>query len=564
MKNDYPTLISVLIALLLVCAIVVATGDGGNKNIALILLALCGLITNALLRNQFALRRDLEKINQNANLLRTGQTLMTGTVAEPLAILDESIKQIRIDFNELSRREQSLIAQALDVICAIGPDQTFKTVNPASKKVLGYEPDELIGMKFTDIVVEEDRLNSLEASLGAARSVDVLNFENRVLRKDGSMINVLWSAHWSAAEKELFCVAHDITARKTAEKLLAESESRIRNIIEILPVGLLISNDLGIIESANQTIVTLAGYDAAELVGTKLNALLPELMSATAPPEFSKLVGNLTDTRLKLRSGEFCAVQVTASKLILNSYSCFLLAVVDSNEKEKLEQVKREFFAMVNHDLRAPLTSLLSVFDALNEGALGTLSEHGIDVIDRNSGEVGRLIKLVDELLDIEKMNAGKFEIEAEYSAVDSIVEASISAVQHLAQRHKIALNYTAQSHYVYADRSLLIRVLINLLSNAVKFSPPNSTVEIDVLEETESIHFKVTDRGAGVPKEFHATIFEKYKQVQSSSDQKKQGTGLGLPICKMIVEQHGGRIWLESETGKGSSFHFTIPQKAE
>jgi signal transduction histidine kinase len=235
--------------------------------------------------------------------------------------------------------------------------------------------------------------------------------------------------------------------------------------------------------------------------------------------------------------------------------------LVDTSEKEKLEQVKREFFAMINHDLRAPLTSLLSVFDTLSEGILGTLSDNGKGLIERNAGELGRLIKLVDELLDIEKMKAGKFEIEAEISDADSLVQASLNAVHHYAQRHKVLISYEKTSTFVYGDRSLLIRVLVNLLSNAVKFSEPNSEVRVSLIENPDHIHFSVIDNGVGIPENYRGSIFEQYEQVPGS-DPKKRGSGLGLPICKMIVEQHGGKIWLESELEKGSTFHFTIPNQ--
>lgn len=560
MKNDFPILISILITLLIICGFIVTFSDASNKNIVLALIVLCTLIANLQLGNFFAVRREIDALTNNAKLLRAGQSIPPQNFSASFSDLDESIRQIRVDFNELSRREQSLISQALDVICSIGPDQVFRSVNPASKKVLGYEPDELIGMKFTDIVVEEDRDSSLNSSLGAARSVDVMNFENRVRRKDGSIIHMLWSAHWSAAEKALFCVAHDITARKKAETMLAESESRIRQIIEIMPVGLLISNELGIVESANETLSNLSGMSPAEFLGARLNSILPELMPLGAP-DYQRIIGTLIDTRLKLKNGEFLNVQVTASKLILSSSTCYLIALVDTSEKEKLEQVKREFFAMINHDLRAPLTSLLSVFDTLSEGILGTLTDTGKELIDRNAGELGRLLKLVDELLDIEKMKAGKFEIEAEISDTDSLVQASLNAVHHHAQRHKVSISYEKTSTFVYGDRSLLIRVLVNLLSNAVKFSEPNSEVRVSVIENPDHIHFSVVDKGIGIPENYRASIFEQYQQVPGS-DPKKRGSGLGLPICKMIVEQHGGKLWLESELEKGSAFHFTIPNQ--
>jgi PAS domain S-box-containing protein len=508
------------------------------------------------------MQQSIRLLNDNAKKLSSEESLSKSPVAGSLAELDESIRNIKIQFNELRRKEQSAINQSLDVICMIGPDQVFQSVNPASLRVLGYPPYELIGRKFTDFVCEEDRDNSLNASLGAARSIDVLSFENRMMHRDGTIRHMLWSAHWSAAEKALFCVIHDHTERKIAEALLAENEARIRNIIEVLPVGLLVANRLGIVESANQTFLSISGTTANQVTAKHLQNFLPEIFKTAGPPDFGALLGSLTDTRLKLQSGEYASVQVSSSELMLGANKLFLIAVVDTTEKEKLEQVKREFFSMINHDLRAPLTSLLSVFDLMEDGSLGKLTDHGNEVIKRNSSEVNRLVKLVDELLDIEKMKAGKFDIEAEFCDTNSIVEVAINAIQLLAQRHKIKIAYSPVSLQVFGDRSLLIRTLVNLLSNAVKFSPSGSEVTIEVKETDEITSFAVIDSGIGITEDQKERIFEQYHQVKDRNKQGSKGSGLGLAICKMIVEQHGGRIWVDSKPGRGSSFCFSIPKK--
>lgn len=198
---------------------------------------------------------------------------------EEFATLDAQIKKMCADFSEFQMKEVALINHAVDVICSVGPDGIFRSVNPAARKVWGYDPQQLIGIPFSEIVVEDDRKGSMHSLVGAEKSVDALSFENRIRRKDGSVLHVLWSAHWSVVDQTLFCVAHDITARKMAEKLLEESEKRTRQIFETMPVGLLVTNKLAYIEMSNAAFCQMAGYSKQDLIGKQLPLVLADMES---------------------------------------------------------------------------------------------------------------------------------------------------------------------------------------------------------------------------------------------------------------------------------------------
>ena len=519
----------------------------------------------------------LVQLLKNAESLKKERKVpkINGSDKDRIAAINEQLMDIGMAIAELQRKEHAVLDHALDVICTIGPDQVFLSVNPAAEKVWGYKQDELIGKNFAELVIESDRKDSLQAIMGAEQSVDTLSFENRIRRKNGGILNVLWSAHWSAADKAMFCVAHDITERKKVEMILEESEARFREIFSRMPVGLIIANPLGIIEMSNPTIEEMTGYYPNELIGKNLK----DVLINASPLEFESLFGKLNDLAVHSKKGSSKATkgpircQVSASALSKGGIKTYLLVIVDISERQKLEQLKQAFFAMVSHDLRSPLTSLLSMLDLLHAGKLGELSSAGSEVVAKNSRETERLINLVNELLDIEKMRAGEFDLSEDRVAISQVLESSSNAVEGLAQRRRIKLELEPCDCSIVADSALLIRVLVNLISNAIKFSPEQGIVKIAAIENKDHVLFSVADEGPGIAPEFRQRIFDLFQQVDLADSKAKGGTGLGLTICKMIVEQHGGRIWVdcpgdaensqESKLNKsGSVFRFVIPKK--
>jgi signal transduction histidine kinase len=236
-----------------------------------------------------------------------------------------------------------------------------------------------------------------------------------------------------------------------------------------------------------------------------------------------------------------------------------LASVQDTTHRHEVERLKREFVAMVSHDLRTPLTSVHGSLTLLSAGALGDLSAEAQEVLTTAEGELERLTKLVGDLLDVAKIEAGRMEVNAMSTPMQPIIARSMASINNFAKSQGVCVKAEQCDAQVMADSERLVQVLVNLLSNAVKFSPADSTVSINTNVLDHDLEVRVTDHGRGVPTEHQAAIFERFHQVEGADATEKKGTGLGLPICKEIIEQHGGTIGVRSQPG-GTTFWFTIP----
>ena len=228
------------------------------------------------------------------------------------------------------------------------------------------------------------------------------------------------------------------------------------------------------------------------------------------------------------------------------------------------EAHKQELIAIVSHDLRSPLTSVQGVLLLLSTGMYGELSEHGQEQLEVADRSIGTLITLINDLLDIEKMKAGKIEVNLAPISISDVMKRAAESMRGLADRDKITIEVSDCDVLVFADRDRLVRVIVNLLSNAIKFSPERGVIRLSA-EETKgrSVEVTVQDQGPGIPEKYKSTIFDRFEQVDEPEAKKKGGTGLGLAICKAIIDQHGGTIGVKSDEGQGSTFWFRVP-KAE
>lgn len=240
-----------------------------------------------------------------------------------------------------------------------------------------------------------------------------------------------------------------------------------------------------------------------------------------------------------------------------NSFYC---VVHDVTQARKMERMKREFVAMISHDLRSPLMSVQVFLQLLSSDHFGEMPEQVAKRARMSASDTSRLINLINNLLDIEKMEDGQMKVFRQPVEVKYLLERCRDAVESLAERSQISLEMSTSEEVVNVDEGLMIQVLVNLLSNAIKFSPAHSVVRVDFTEkEGEGARFAVVDRGRGIPRDKLEIIFDRFKQVEADDARKKGGSGLGLAICKTIVEAHGGKIGVESEDGKGSTFWFTV-----
>jgi signal transduction histidine kinase len=229
---------------------------------------------------------------------------------------------------------------------------------------------------------------------------------------------------------------------------------------------------------------------------------------------------------------------------------------------ERLKEVERlnnGFLSTASHELRTPLTSIRGSLGLLASGVVGALSDEAVQVVAIAERNAVRLMALINDILDLERLETGTIELRFAEVPVGSILRRAMESLPAFGHPHGITVEAPEVSSMIWADADRIVQVVVNLLSNAVKFSLPGGVVTIGVGLRDSWVEFRITDRGRGVPIADRRAIFERFRQVEMSDAREKGGTGLGLAICKSIVEQHGGTIGVESEEGNGSTFWFRV-----
>jgi PAS domain S-box-containing protein len=240
-----------------------------------------------------------------------------------------------------------------------------------------------------------------------------------------------------------------------------------------------------------------------------------------------------------------------------------VVAFTDTTERSALDRMKDEFVSTVSHELRTPLTSLRAALGLIQSGTLATRPEKAKQMLEIAIGNTDRLARLVNDILDLERIRSGKTELHYAMCSVGELLRAAVSARQSDATKMKIKLQLDVGSVQAWADSARIVQVISNLVSNAIKFSPEGSRILLraEPLDDDE-VQIEVRDSGSGIPGDKLEQIFDRFKQIDASDSRTMGGTGLGLAICHGIVTQHGGRIWATSEPDEGSSFFFTLKTK--
>jgi signal transduction histidine kinase len=239
----------------------------------------------------------------------------------------------------------------------------------------------------------------------------------------------------------------------------------------------------------------------------------------------------------------------------------FISVARDATERKKIERLKNEFVSTVSHELRTPMTSIRGSLGLLAGGVAGELPEHAKQLVDIAYDNSGRLIRLINDILDIEKIESGKMRFVMQAVALRALLEASLTENRGYAEQFGVtfALQGDIPDVLLRVDPDRIMQVMANLLSNAAKFSPRGGEVEVSVIAASVSVRIAVTDHGGGIPPEFRSQVFGKFSQADASDSRKMGGTGLGLSIARAIVEKHSGTISFES-TSAGTTFFFDLP----
>ena len=223
--------------------------------------------------------------------------------------------------------------------------------------------------------------------------------------------------------------------------------------------------------------------------------------------------------------------------------------------------MKDEFISVVSHELRTPLTSMHSALKILATGKLGSLTKDGQQILEIADDNTERLVRLVNNVLDLQRIESGEVKMEKQICNISTLMIQATETMQPMAQHHGVVLVVEPIEMNILVDSDYIVQALTNLISNAIKFSPVNGKVWLTAENRPNvEVLLSVCDEGQGIPSDKLESIFERFQQVDSSDSRRKGGTGLGLTICRNIIEQHEGKIWAESTLGKGSTFSFTLP----
>jgi len=532
--------------------------------IAVILnMVLAAVLMFGFLRN---ISKRLLVVMDNSNRLVAERELNPPVEGEDeIGKLDSVLHEAAVRLKEARRRERAIVENAREVICSLNAQGVVLEVNQACFTAWGYRQDELVRGPIARIIHDRDSEMFLEKLSQCIEQNQAMSFECRLITGSGVLKDVLWSMQWSDAEGRAFCVVLDITERKRAEEALKQSEERMRSVFEMMPLALLVMTPEGRVVSVNPAAQQHFGAAANELservvtdffrqdrLGEKQTALV-ELMNPPLHPA-RRIYGRKVD-------GELFPAEVMSTAYDTSSLKGRLLIVKDVSREYEADRLKQSFMAMVGHELKSPLMSIHVCLQMLGKGFFGNLTEEGQESVKTAEQSVHRLIGLVNEILDAEKLESGSISIAPQTTNLEKILDMAANAVSALAEANKIRIHRDRVDVEITADTNRLVQVVVNLLSNAIKFSPPNSKVQLYAKVSEDAVEVSVEDNGRGVPKEHQQLVFERFHQVSPGDAKEKGGTGLGLAICKAIVEAHGGSIGVDSEPPDGSRFWFTLPK---
>ncbi|MBN2110738.1 MAG: PAS domain-containing sensor histidine kinase [Methanosarcinaceae archaeon] len=469
--------------------------------------------------------------------------------------------------------------------------------NRAAVNLFGYEANEVLGEPLTRIMPRRYRKAhegwDQVISIGKSPVVGRI-FEVSGLRKDGSEFPIEISITTTRVEGEVFHGAfiNDISKRKMKERLMTISKNKYRMMFEKSPLGIFHFDEKGVITQCNENFVKIVGAPEENVISdimgfNMLRSFRDESIKkavrqvlAGIPARYEDNLHSPFSNRIIPVKAEFSPVISEEGKLMggvcvvedfterkaaeeaLNRYAEELSKA--NEELKSLDRMKDEFLSNLRHELTTPLIPIKGYSELMFDGALGELNEKQHDAMEKIMFSSERLKRLIDSLLYVSITEGGNVDYAFVPLRLTEVVESSINErlSEIKSKGHTIEKNIPADLPLIEGDLDYLRNVLVNLIDNAVKFTPDNGTISISAVREDDRVHLKIADNGIGVGEEDLLNIFNRFYQVDGSSTRKYGGNGLGLYICKKIVEAHKGHIWAEGRQGKGTTIHISLPAK--
>ena len=366
----------------------------------------------------------------------------------------------------------------------------------------------------------------------------------------------------------------DTTAARLAEQALRDSEGKFRSLVEGSVQSVIIHRE-GRPLFANRAFVVMFGFDSPEEVlalPSIYNLFVPENRDRVKSVHRQRIgsddgksiaLPNEYQHEMVRKDGSRFWIESRLSTVDWDGSPAVQATIVDITERRNVERLKNDFISTVSHELRTPLTSIAGSLGLISGGMAGPISEKAQRLIEIAGSNSDRLVRLINSILDIEKIESGRLEIAFERLSAVQLVRQAIEVNRGFADEYGIdlVLDEPSAAPWVQGGSDQLIQVLTNLLSNAIKFSPPRGAVRLTVRRRGNNVRFSVHDRGPGIPDEFRTRVFDKFTQADSSSNRRHTGTGLGLSICRALIERHGGVIDFQTQLGVGTEFFFELPE---
>jgi PAS domain S-box-containing protein len=454
--------------------------------------------------------------------------------------------------------------------CENNNSLTMHYLSGAIKQVTGYPASDFLAQGKRNLIdiVHPDEVQFIQNQIQIAIAENQpFNIEYRIQRADGQwrhvqevgrgVLNVRGEVEF------LDGFIWDIQARIDSDNEKRITAIKLSQLFEMAPIGILQVNEDAELIDSNPEFNRMLGYSVDELKGMSFLTLTPESdwdISRQGMKDL-KRTGRFgpIEKHYRHKNGELIPVEVSGSVINVgqNSAQCWWALVNDVREQKRMERMKSEFISTVSHELRTPLTSISGALGLIASNVLGELPQKVKSMLDIAYKNSQRLSFLIDDLLDMEKLLAGKMQFDLRAQAVLPLVEQVLLESSAYADKYAVnfVLNDASSSALIYVDGFRFQQVLNNFLSNAAKYSPPQANVDIDLRLAGNVLKISVRDYGPGIVDAFKNRIFQKFSQADSSDSRNKGGTGLGLAISKELVERMGGRIGFESELGKGSCF---------
>lgn len=471
---------------------------------------------------------------------------------------------------------RALFEQSNDAIF-ITEEECILEVNPQGCKLLGYDRDHLEKISLLSIFTEESLpgfQNAMRVTLENRSAV----FEAKFKRSDNSVLDVeINSLAMDNRRKTILITARDITLRKESERLIQKEREILSALLEKSLCGiLLIDASSHKIVDVNPVAIKTIGKSKREIVGNICHQFIcPTEVGKCPISDLGQTVDNSEKKMINARK-EIIPILKSVVPVTIEGKDYFVECFIDLSESKRTEQkllqakldaeaasrAKSEFLANISHELRTPLNSIIGFSDILYERLYGDLNEKQLKYVSNISVSGKHLLGLINNILDLSKVEAGKMELNYSEFSISSVFDEVKSTISPLAQAKNLEMEFRIDTdlEYIQADKSRLIQILYNLTSNAVKFTPDRGKISIYCKKSGNRAIFSVTDTGIGISSENQKYLFEPFKQIDSGMNRQYGGTGLGLALVKQFVDMHKGRIWFTSVQGKGSTFIFELP----